>query len=338
MTHRQHRPMKRELIYPITKADDGKPVKDILHRHFGLSVRQVSRLKFRPDGIMVDGRQVTVRHILRQGETLLIGLEQEQKGSDQLIPTPGCLDIRYEDEDMLVVNKPSGLVVHPSHGHYTDSLANILVYHYGRNQQHFVVRPVGRLDKDTSGLLIIAKHAAAAAAFDRQRRDGTLHRTYLALAEGCLSPASGIIDAPIGRRDGSLILRQVREDGEPAITRYETVAVYGWSDAETAGIRPEDAPAHCSGSSPESGSGSPPGIFSLVRLQLHTGRTHQIRVHLSDLGHPLLGDPFYGTEGSYGMNRTALHSSEIRCLHPLTGAPLHFICELPEDMKRYVTT
>lgn len=323
---RHHRQMKRELIYSITAADDGKPVKEILHRHFGLSIRQVSRLKFRPDGITVDGRQVTVRHILHEGETLMLGLEREEAGSDQLIPTPGHLDIRYEDDDMLVVNKPSGLVVHPSHGHYTDSLANILVYHYGQKDQHFVVRPVGRLDKDTSGLIVIAKHAAAAAAFDRQRKDGSLHRTYLALAEGCLAPSSGTICAPLGRRDGSLILREVREDGEPASTDYETVAVY--QTYEQTGICGRDAPSsiNC------------PNAYSLVRLQLHTGRTHQIRVHLSWLGHPLLGDPFYGTEGSYGMRRTALHSSEIQCLHPFTGEALHFTCELPEDMKQYVKT
>jgi 23S rRNA pseudouridine1911/1915/1917 synthase len=214
---------------------------------------------------------------------------------------------------MLVVNKPAGLVVHPSHGHYQDSLANILVYHYEQLGQNLVVRPVGRLDKDTSGLLIIAKHAAAAAAFDQQRKNGTLQRTYLALVEGRPSPASGTIQAPLGRREDSLILRQVRPDGERAVTDYEVLQ--SWY------------PSVCTDPA-----------YSLVRLRLHTGRTHQIRVHMAYLGHPLLGDPFYGTEGSYGMHRTALHSYEIRCIQPFTGVALQFTCELAEDMKSYVKT
>jgi 23S rRNA pseudouridine1911/1915/1917 synthase len=327
--------MKRELIYPITKTDDGKPVKEILHRHFGLSVRQVSRLKFRSDGITVDGRQVSVRYILHTGETLVIGLEQEETGSHQLIPTPGELDIRYEDEDMLVVNKPAGLVVHPSHGHYQDSLANILVYHYEQLGQNLVVRPVGRLDKDTSGLLIIAKHAAAAAAFDQQRKNGTLQRTYLALVEGRPSPASGTIQAPLGRREDSLILRQVRPDGERAVTDYEVLQ--SWYPSVVSGKDPIPF-TEVSGDTEFPPSVCTDPAYSLVRLRLHTGRTHQIRVHMAYLGHPLLGDPFYGTEGSYGMHRTALHSYEIRCIQPFTGVALQFTCELAEDMKSYVKT
>lgn len=309
--------MKRELTYPVTAEDDGKPVKEILHRHFGLSVRQVSRLKFRPDGIMINGSQVTVRHILRIGEILQIGLEQEEKGSTQLLPTPGELDIRYEDDDMLVVHKPAGLVVHPSHGHYDDSLANILVYHYSRLGQQIVVRPVGRLDKDTSGLIILAKHAAAAAEFDRQRKAGILSRKYLALTEGCPMPSAGTVTAPLGRQENSLILRCVRDDGEAAITDYQVLETFSFETP----------------SSEEDGA-----KYSLVGLTLHTGRTHQIRVHMAHIGHPLLGDPFYGTEGSYGMKRTALHSSEIRCQHPFTHEPMLFQSDLPEDMKRYVKT
>lgn len=294
--------MRRVIHYEITEESDGMLVKDILHRHFGLSVRQVSRLKFRPDGILIDGEKATVRRRVKAGERLSLCLEGEAQGSDHLEPVPGPLDIRYEDEDMLVLCKPAGIVVHPSHGHYNDSLANRLVAHYGLKGQHLVVRPVGRLDKDTSGLLIFAKHAAAAACFDRQRRSGQLTRTYLALAEGCPAVPGGRIDAPIGRREDSLILRQVREDGEAASTDYEVLL--------------------------------PGRDYSLLRLKLHTGRTHQIRVHMAYLGHPLLGDPFYGTEGSLGMTRTALHSAQIYCRQPMNGTPLAFDCPMPEDMKR----
>lgn len=294
--------MRREIHYEVTEQSDGKPVKEILHRHFGLSARQISRLKFQPDGILIDGEHVTVRHILKKGELLSLCLEQENAGSDHLEPAEGELDIRYEDEDMILLNKPAGIVVHPSHGHYRDSLANILVYHYGLKGQHLVVRPVGRLDKDTSGLLIVAKHAAAAAAFDRQRRDGRLGRVYLALVEGCPAIRAGCIDAPLGRVEGSLILRQVRPDGEPAVTEYEVVI--------------------------------PGKEYSLVRLKLHTGRTHQIRVHMAYLGNPLVGDPFYGTEGLFGMRRAALHSWKITCDQPFTGESFDFRCDMPEDMRR----
>lgn len=292
--------MRRIIEYEVTKESDGTPVKEILHRHFGLSARQVSRLKFQADGILVDGEKVTVRHILQEGERLSLCLEAAAKGSDHLMPTEGVLDIRYEDEDMLLINKPSGVVVHPSHGHFNDSLANVVVFHYQTQGQHLVVRPVGRLDKDTSGLILIAKHAAAAACFDRQRREGDLSRIYLALVEGCPEAVSGRIDAPLGRVDGSLILRQVSADGDSALTDYEVL--------------------------------QPGPHFSLVRLKLHTGRTHQIRVHMAYLGHPLLGDPLYGTEGSFGMKRTALHSWQICCRHPLTGAALDFTCPMPQDM------
>ena len=292
--------MRRTIEYEVTKESDGTPVKEVLHRHFGLSARQVSRLKFQPDGILVDGRKVTVRHILRDGERLTLCLEPDTKGSDHLTPTAGDLDIRYEDEDMLLVNKPSGLVVHPSHGHYDDSLANIVVHHYQTQEKHLVVRPVGRLDKDTSGLLLIAKHAAAAACFDRQRREGDLSRFYLALVEGCPRAGSGQIDAPLGRVEGSLICRQVSPDGAPALTDYEVLL--------------------------------PGAQYSLIRLKLHTGRTHQIRVHMAYLGHPLLGDPLYGREGSFGMSRTALHSWQIRCRQPFTDIPLDFTCPMPQDM------
>lgn len=130
--------MRRVIEYEVTKESDGTPVKEILHRHFGLSARQVSRLKFQPDGILVDGEKVTVRHILQNGERLTLCLEPDTKGSDHLTPTEGALDIRYEDEDMLLVDKPSGLVVHPSHGHYSDSLANIVIYHYQTQKKHLV--------------------------------------------------------------------------------------------------------------------------------------------------------------------------------------------------------
>ena len=296
--------MERKIRCIITEQEAGMLVKDILRRRFSLSARQISRMKFRPDGILVNGAHVTVRHVLAAGEVLELSLESAEKGSDHLIPVKGTLDIRYEDQDMVVINKPAGLVVHPSHGHYTDSLANILVGYYGSQGKHLVVRPVGRLDKDTSGLIIVAKHAAAAASFDRQRQEGTLQRIYLALVEGRPDSVRGTVNVPIGRNDNSIILRQVRPDGDRAVTDYELL---------------------------KKGS-----EYSLVRLRLHTGRTHQIRVHMAWLGHPLLGDSLYGTEGSGGLSRAALHSAQISCRQPFTGEPLCFQAGSPEDMEALI--
>lgn len=295
--------MEKVMEYQISSAQEGLLVGTILRRHMSLSSSQVKGAKFRPMGITLNGRHVTVREKVRPGDTLVIRLEDRETGSLQLVEREGELDICYEDEDMLVVNKPAGLTVHPTAGHYDDTLANILVWHYRRQNQGLVVRTLGRLDKETSGLLIVAKNAFTQTQLEGQRARGTLVRHYLALVEGRLSPSVGRVDAPIGPVPGSLMARQVTGDGAAAVTDYEALAC-----AEA---------------------------YSLVRLRLHTGRTHQIRVHMAHLGHPLLGDFLYGTQGKCGMMRTALHSAQIACIHPTTGKPLRFCLPLPPDMAPF---
>ena len=175
--------MERKLQYIAADTDMGRTVKDVLQHHFHLSARQISRAKFMDGGILVNGVEVTVRWQLNPGDCLMVALEDKEAGSHQLIPQPGELDIRYEDEDLVLVNKPSGLVVHPSPGHYADSLANILVWHYGQKGEHIVVRPVGRLDRETSGLIYIAKNKAAVRKMELQRISGEMERHYLALVQ-----------------------------------------------------------------------------------------------------------------------------------------------------------
>ncbi len=327
--------MERKLQYVATSADSGRTVKDILRHHFKLSVRQISRAKFLKGGILVNKEEVTVRRILRGGDLLTVTLEDKEAGSDQLLPQPGVLDLRYEDDDLLLVNKPAGLVVHPSPGHYADSLANILVWHYGQKDEHIVVRPVGRLDRETSGLIYIAKNKAAVRSMELQRTAGEMERHYLALVHGCPEDEVGIIEEPIGPDPDGWMKQRVMPGGAPAKTAYRVREKFDG--------------------------------YSLVELRLYTGRTHQIRVHMAWLGHPLLGDSMYGRvessvqdrkrhdrmerpngrenlrgEGSetagteFGMTRTALHSWKLLCTQPFTGEQIKFICELPEDMRQLV--
>ena len=334
--------MERKLEYIAASTDAGRTVKDILRHHFVLSARQISRAKFMDRGITVNDEEVTVRRILREGDRLVVCLEDHEAGSDQLIPQPGELDIRYEDEDLVLINKPAGLVIHPSPGHYADSLANVLVWHYGQRGEHIVVRPVGRLDRETSGLIYIAKNKAAVRKMELQRISGEMERHYLALVHGCPEQDAGIIEVPMGPDPAVWMRQRVCEDGAPAKTAY-------WVRKRFEG-------------------------YSLVELKLYTGRTHQIRVHMAWLGHPLLGDPMYGrrenggnlhdavnskmvgddvserlvTSGicgdrqingevsEFGMTRTALHSWKLLCTQPFTGERLEFVSELPEDMKRLV--
>ena len=329
--------MERNLEYTATLTDIGRTVKDILRMDFQLSARQISRAKFMENGITVNGEEATVRRVLKEGEHLIVRLEDGEAGSHQLIPQPGELDIRYEDEDLVLINKPADLVIHPSPGHYADSLANILVWYYGQKAENIVVRPVGRLDRETSGLIYIAKNKAAVRKMELQRASGEMERHYLALVHGCPVNDEGVIEMPIGPDPEVWMKQSVREDGAPAKTAY-------WVRARFDG-------------------------YSLVELKLYTGRTHQIRVHMAWLGHPLLGDRMYGgdqmrgsdrssvedqlivQEGNtaelteegplsraveFGMTRTALHSWRIDCTQPFTGERLEFVCELPEDMRKLV--
>ncbi len=313
--------MEKQLVFRAEEAHRGMTVKRVLHGELGLTERQVSRAKFLTDGILVersgDIKKVTVRFVLEPGDLLTVKLEEQARGSEHLVPMMGELDVRYEDDDLLLLNKPAGLVVHPSPGHYIDSLANLLAGRYRDQDEGLVVRPVGRLDKDTSGLIFFAKSAATAYHLEEQRKDGRMKRFYLALTEGVPEPTCGTIEAPIGPVPGEWMRQEVRDDGAFAKTDYWVQRSF-WASAGVCAAEGEERGMAC----------------SLVRLKLHTGRTHQIRVHMAHLGHPLLGDPLYGTLGAGGMNRAALHSHRIELVQPFTGEHLAFEAELPEDMRQ----
>ena len=247
---------------------------------------------------MLNGTPVLLRTPLHIGDLLCLKIVEGERSD--IIATPMDLDIVYEDEDILVVNKPAGLPVHPSIQHYEDTLANGLMHYYKDADSPFVFRCINRLDRDTSGLTIIAKNPYSGAMLQRQVKNRQLHRTYIAIVEGALD-ATGTIDAPIGRREDSVILRTIDvEHGKPAITHYTCL---------------------------EQKNG-----LSLASITLETGRTHQIRVHMASIGHPLPGDFLYNPDNRQ-IARQALHSARLRFVHPITGEAFDLNAPLPEDMK-----
>ena len=290
----------RRLDWVIPSACEGTRVDTLLKKHMNLSGTVVRRIKWLEDGILVDGQRVNTRFQPKAGQILSVRLTDPERLSG-VVAAPGPLDILYEDEDLIVLNKPGGVSVHPGPGHYNDTLGNFLVHYYEHTGQEADFHPVHRLDRGTSGLLVAAKHPYAQEGLKNQLHTADFHRTYLAVCEGIPCPAQGVIDAPLGPVPGSLMAQQVCPDGKPARTHYCVLE-------------------HCTGR-------------ALVQMELETGRTHQIRVHMAYLGHPLTGDFLYGTEDHSLIVRPALHSYKMEFTHPLTGENLRFVRDLPEDME-----
>ncbi len=289
----------RYLEFPVPPEQEGKRVDKVLFSH-GLSTSAVRRAKRREHGLLLDGEDIYTSYLVHAGQVVSI-LCDDKTGSD-IVPFDGPVDILYEDDDLLAVDKPAGLTVHPCAGNWEDSLGARLVCYYRKTGLKADFHPVHRLDKGTSGLMVVAKHPAAQHALTAALHSGGFLREYLAVCEGRPSPAAGVIDAPLGRTEESYIRQCVRPDGKSARTHYEVV-----------------------------GSNN---RFSLLRLVLETGRTHQIRVHMAYIGHPLAGDFLYGTEDAELISRPALHSARLELTQPFTGERLVFTSPLPEDMAR----
>ncbi len=289
--------MKDELLrFIVGEKDAGRTLRDVLQKDFGVSRRLLTKAKYSGE-ILVNGKLTYVTELLHAGDLVIVRLPDDvvENIEPQHIP----LAVRYEDEDLLILAKPNGLVVHPTRTHPSGTLANGVVAYYLSKGEVRSFRPVNRLDKDTSGLMIVAKNQWAHEQCARMQRDRTLKRTYQAIVHGRLETLEGVIDAPIGLRDDSIIERMVRPDGQPARTHYKVLA-----DGEDC---------------------------SLVELQLETGRTHQIRVHMSYLGHPLLGDDLYGGSREK-IGRQALHATQLSIIHPRTKERLTLTEPLPADM------
>lgn len=284
----------KHIIYTVTEEYAGQKIRTILKNHFGLSAAVVTQLKKNPEGIKLNEKEVFTTHVAKKGDILEINLVD--KKSQNIEPVQMSLDILYENEDILVLNKPRNMPTHPSCNHHGDTLANGVMYYY--KEMEFTFRVITRLDRDTSGVVLVAKNKIAASYLTQQMIQGKIHKTYYALCHGRFENICGIIDEPISRVEGSAILRSVNPDGKRAITKYEVLK------------QSED--------------------FSLVKLSPVTGRTHQIRVHLSYIGHPIYGDDMYGSpiEGE----SVRLHCSELSFKLPDTGEAIIVSAPLPDDM------
>lgn len=297
----------KPLVYVVPPEEDGLLLRTVLQKRMGVSRKLLSRLKLTEQGITVNGERKYIDVKLRGGDRVEARMEQET--SDDIMPQPMTLDILYEDDDLLVLNKPPGIVVHPTHGHYTNTLANGVVHHWLEHGESFRFRPVHRLDQETSGTLAVAKNPYVHQQISEELQRHEVKKEYLAIVHGSVVLDKGTIDEPIDRDPQQPHVRIVTEAGYPAVTHYYVERRF---------------PA-----------------ATLVRLRLETGRTHQIRVHMQHLGHPLLGDKMYGyadlpgresAPDAFGLERQALHAFRLGLTHPMTRQWMEFEAPLPEDM------
>lgn len=290
----------RILTHTVLPEEEGRMVKDILRGSLQLSYTLLKSLKWRENAILLNGQSVHVNAIVHAGDVVSVALSERTPREDLYCENTAAPNIVYEDEDLLVLNKPAGVAMHPkADDAAAPSLAVMLTGYLGEGSvPHFV----SRLDKGTSGLLIAAKSGYVHDRLRRALHSSELRREYRAVAVGQVTPPCGVIDAPIGRADGSIIRRCVREDGLVSRTEYEVLQTTE--------------------------------RFTLLRLRPETGRTHQLRVHMAYLGHPLAGDWLYGTEDKNLIARPALHSYELWFTQPVTGQEMHFTAPIPQDMQR----
>ena len=293
--------MDRVLEYEIPSEYDGANITTVLKQHFKISTNLIKDLKKYKEGIQVNGEHKRVVDLVAKGDILKITIRDTV--SENIVPTDIPLDIVYEDEDVLVINKLPNMPTHPSMGNYENSLANGVMYYYKSKGEERVFRAVNRLDKDTSGLMAVAKNSYIHARLGEEIQKKELKRKYMCIVCGDVE-RDGTVDAPIRRADGSVINRIVAPDGQRAVTHYRVIKRYG--------------------------------EYTLLEMKLETGRTHQIRVHMAYIGHPLVGDWLYGTEDHNIAKRQMLHSCYLCFTHPITGQIMEFKDEMAEDMRAFI--
>lgn len=290
-----------ELKYYVDKNNKYKNINEILSLEFNLSSKLQSRL-IRNEKIYKNNNVVDTRNDISIGDTILVDLNMEEDNSN-IVPTKMQLNIIYEDDWFLVLDKPSGIAVHPSYLHYDTSLSNGVKYYFDLIGLKKKIRPVNRLDFNTSGVVIFAKCEYIQEELSKQMKKGVFEKYYLALVEGILPNKKGTINLPIARKKGSIIERCIDKNGQDAITKYTVIKEF------------QD--------------------YSLIKLKLETGRTHQIRIHMKAIDHPILGDTLYNNPSSK-INRQALHSYQIKCIHPITNGSLIFTSKLAKDMESLI--
>lgn len=286
------------LEYVVKQEDINKTINKILEERFELSNRLFSKLK-KNKRITVNNINIDTRQNAKIEDIIKIDLNYNEDNSN-IVSKKMALDIVFEDDGILLLNKPAGIAVHPSILHYEDSLASGVKYYFENSGIHKKIRPVNRLDLNTSGLVIFAKNEYIQESLIRQMKNNIFTKQYLAIVTGIIENKKGIIDAPISRKENSIIERCVSETGQRAITEYEVIK------------NSKD--------------------MSLVKCKLLTGRTHQIRVHMAYIGHPLLGDTLYGTESTL-IKRQALHCYKIAFIHPVSHKKLEFKIDMPKEFN-----
>ena len=290
-----------ELRYIVKDNSQYKNINQILEKKFDFSTRLLAKL-IKNKQILLNGFSVDTRNEISINDEIIVKLDLEEDNSN-IVPTKMNIEIIYEDEWFLVINKPAGIAIHPSRMHYTDSLSNGIRYYFDKIGLKKKVRPVNRLDFDTSGIVIFAKCEYIQECFIKQMNNKTFKKEYLAIVDGILENKKGSISFPIARKEGSIIERCVSDIGQPSVTHYEVLSTFE--------------------------------NYSLVKCYLETGRTHQIRVHFAAISHPLIGDTLYGNQSDL-ISRQALHSYKISCIHPIFNKKVEFICDIPLDMKKLI--
>lgn len=290
-----------KLEYKIKENNQYYNIKEVLKKEFHISDRLISKLKHAKQ-IYLNNKPAYVSEKLEVGNSIVVDLDFNEI-SDNIIPTKVNLDILYEDDALLIVNKPCNIPVHPSVDHYTDSLSNGIRYYFDSIHLNRKIRPVNRLDKNTTGIVIFAKNEYIQECLIKQMKNNIFKKEYLALVEGILENVSGIINAPIARKENSIIEREISDNGSTSITHYKVIKEFS--------------------------------SYSLVQFLLETGRTHQIRVHCKYVGHPLLGDTLYGNSSEL-INRQALHAYKINFIHPITNQNIEIVADLPDDIKKLI--
>ena len=274
-----------------------KKVLDVLKLEFDMSDRLILKLK-RASKIYLNGVIAYVWTPIGTRDIIKVLIDFEEDNSN-IVPLPMDLDILYEDECLLIVNKPASMPVHPSCLHYSDSLSNGIKYYFDSIGFNKKIRPINRLDKDTSGIVLFAKNEYIQECLVKQMKSKTFVKEYIAVLDGILDNNIGTIHAPIARKENSIIEREVSENGDDAITHYEVIKTTN--------------------------------NMSVVKFTLETGRTHQIRVHSSYIGHAILGDTLYGKSSDL-INRQALHAYKVSFIHPITQKQISITTDLPHDI------
>ena len=291
------------MDWQVTAQNDGRMLREWIKDHVRLSGKMLKYLKYQNDGILVNGERCTVRRILRAGDLVTLALSDNEAAED-LLPVDLPLDILYEDSELVVPSKPPKMPTHPSHNHHGDTLANALAFRYRQMGVPFVFRPINRLDRDTSGAVLIARNKFSAGLLSRSMQSGEIKKTYLAVLEGHLQKDAGVIDKPLHRTAASIIVREVcapdAPDAEPSRTEFRVLA----------------RGREC----------------TLVEAKPITGRTHQLRVHFASLGYPICGDTIYGIPNGR-IERQALHAKDLVFPHPITGATIAVSAPIPRDMQ-----